>query len=100
MPTDRPLRVLLLNEFFYPDNQGGTATATSNIARKLVDNHGCEVTVVTGHTAYRDPNERYERFSLWHGIPIHRVASPNWIRKGTAQRLAGNVLFAMAVARK
>lgn len=96
----RPLRVLLLNEFFYPDNQGGTATATANIAQVLSREYGAKVDVITTHHAYRDPAIRYDRREEWGPISIHRVASPNWLRASTLKRLAGNVLFAVGAAVK
>ena len=96
--NDRPLRVLLFNEFFYPDNQGGTATATSNIASRLKHQHGADVTVITGPYAYRDPAITYPAFEDWDGIPIHRASSPNWSRERTAKRFIGNYLFALSAA--
>ncbi|HEY0867760.1 MAG TPA: glycosyltransferase family 4 protein [Fimbriimonas sp.] len=95
---ERELKVLLLNEFFYPDNQGGTATATSNIASRLHHRHQARVTAITGRFAYRDPNIRYPAKEQWDGIEIHRVPSPNWSRERTLKRFAGNLLFAHSVA--
>lgn len=92
------LRVLLLNEFFYPDKQGGTATATANIAVALKQCEGVQVSVVTSTHAYRDPDLRYTKTENWDGIEIYRVGSPNWLRMSTLVRLIGNVLFALAVA--
>lgn len=90
----RPLRVLLLNEFFYPDNQGGTPTATWNIASRLVRNHGVQVDVITTITSYRDASVRFSREEVAHGVHIHRIASPNWLRKKTPIRFLGNLIFA------
>jgi glycosyltransferase involved in cell wall biosynthesis len=94
------LKVLLLNEFFYPDNQGGTATATSNIAARLRDQHDAKVTVITGRFAYRDPALLYGKRDSWDGIDIHRVASPNWSREKTPKRFAGNLILALSMAWK
>lgn len=95
---NRPLKVLLLNEFFYPDNQGGTGTATSDIAGRLTKTHGADVTVVTSRFAYRHPNDRYAPKDRWGTIDIHRVASPNWSREKPKKRFVGNLAFALASA--
>jgi len=99
LSSERPLKLLLLNEFFYPDRQGGTATATANLARALHDSGIAEVSVLTGQHAYRE-NKRYAAKEDWRGIDIRRAPAPNWLRKRMLQRLAGNVLFALSAALK
>src|SRR6185312_10142246 len=86
-PGPATLRVMLLNEFFHPDAQGGTATATSNIARALHDGAHAEVTVIASRHAYRDPTIRYAPEENWRGIKIQRATAPNWLRKSTPVRL-------------
>ena len=93
------LRVLLLNEFFYPDEFGGTATATTNIARHLADDHGCQVHVVCHHSSYRDPDVTYSAFEKMGNVSITRVACPNWLRENKIKRLLGNILFARECAK-
>jgi glycosyltransferase involved in cell wall biosynthesis len=88
--------VLLLNEFFYPDNLGGTGTATTDIVSRLRDTHGCEVDVVTSRFAYRDAGLTYGATENWKGTKIYRVKSPNWSREKTSKRFLGNLLFAWA----
>jgi glycosyltransferase involved in cell wall biosynthesis len=92
------LNVLLLNEFFHPENQGGTATAAASIARSLKDDHGQNVTVITGLYGYRDPNLRFESFEDWQGVKIYRTGNPNWGRARASTRLLGNVGYAAQVA--
>lgn len=92
--------MLLLNEFFYPDNLGGTGTATTDIVSRLRDTHGAQVDVVTSRFAYRDASITYPPTDTWKGTNIYRVSSPNWSREKTSKRFLGNLLFAYASAWK
>jgi glycosyltransferase involved in cell wall biosynthesis len=92
------LRILLLNEFFYPDNQGGTATATTNIARRLVEGDQVHVDAITGLYGYRDPEQRFSHRESLDGIQIVRTGNPNWGRERPAKRFVGNIGFAFQVA--
>lgn len=94
------MRVLLLNEFFHPDNQGGTATATTNIATRLIRNHGAEVDVLTSRHAYRDERIAYSPEETYKGIRIFRVESPNHLRRSTGKRFIGNLILANKMALK
>lgn len=94
------LDVLLFNEFFYPDNFGGTPTATSNIATQLTQNLNAKVRVVTGRSSYRDASKKFDHYEEWGDVKIHRVSSPNWIRSSKIQRFIGNLIFAGAVSLK
>lgn len=98
--SNSPLRVLLLNEFFYPDNLGGTGTATSDIVSRLRDTHGADVSVVTSRFAYRDASITYPPYEEWKSTRIYRVSSPNWSREKTSKRFIGNLIFAWTSAFK
>jgi glycosyltransferase involved in cell wall biosynthesis len=98
-PEKRPLRLLFINEFFHPENQGGTPAATSRLARGLVDRHSMSVSVLTRDNAYRDPAIKYPASENWEGVDIHRISAPDWSRYGVAKRFAGNLLFTLGCAR-
>lgn len=49
-PRSSPPRILLLNQFYWPDG-APTAALLDDVARELV-RRGCEVTAICGHAAY------------------------------------------------
>jgi glycosyltransferase involved in cell wall biosynthesis len=67
------LRILLLNQTFYPD-VASTAQHASDLAVRLVE-RGHDVTVICGRRAYDNPGERYPRHEVWRGIQIRRISS-------------------------
>ncbi|CAN5670503.1 glycosyltransferase family 4 protein [soil metagenome] len=92
------MRILLANEFFYPDVMGGTPKVLSELARALRDGYGDEIDVVTSMNSYRDPSVRFSPWEKWDGIRIHRLNTPHWSQKSTPQRLLGNLLFTRRAA--
>ena len=92
------LKVTLLNEFFYPDNEGGSGFTTAYYAKKLAQDYGVQITTITSSYAYRDESLRYSRYEEWLGIKIHRVISPNWGRLKSVKRLIGNIILTFATA--
>jgi hypothetical protein len=67
------LKILLLNQCFYPDVVS-TAQHLTDLATALVS-RGHEVTVVTSDRGYDDPRVRFERRERWRGIDIIRIRS-------------------------
>jgi colanic acid biosynthesis glycosyl transferase WcaI len=67
------LRILLLNQCFYPDVVS-TAQHLTDLATELIAN-GHEVTVVTSDRGYDDPATRFKRRERWNGIDIIRIPS-------------------------
>jgi colanic acid biosynthesis glycosyl transferase WcaI len=65
------VRVLLINQVFYPDPQA-TGQYLSHLAEALVK-RGHEVTVLTGRRDYDDPTLGYPARETWRGIEIIRV---------------------------
>ena len=92
------LKMTLLNEFFYPDNEGGSGFTTAYYARKLAQDYGVQMTTITSSYAYRDESLRYSRYEEWLGIKIHRVIRPNWGRLKSVKRLIGNIILTFATA--
>lgn len=91
------MRICIINEYFYPDNTGGTGTVLSNLARELLDWYeDVEVEVITSRNQYRVGGKPLPAREDWQGIHIQRLASP---RPGTsaALRLLANSIFSALV---
>ena len=67
------MRVLLLNQCFYPDVMA-TAQQLTHLAIGLTGK-GHEVTVITGDRGYDDPTSRFASREKWRGISIIRIRS-------------------------
>jgi colanic acid biosynthesis glycosyl transferase WcaI len=67
------LRILLLNQCFYPDVVS-TAQHLTDLATALAA-RGHEVTVVASDRGYDDPSVRFKRRERWNGIEIIRIPS-------------------------
>jgi colanic acid biosynthesis glycosyl transferase WcaI len=67
------MKVLLLNQCFYPDVMA-TAQQLTHLAVGLVG-RGHQVTVIAGDRGYDDPGTRFARRETWQGIDIIRIPS-------------------------
>ena len=67
------MKVLLLNQCFYPDVVS-TAQHLTDLATALVS-RGHDVTVITGDRGYDAPATRFPRRERWNGIEIIRIPS-------------------------
>lgn len=94
------MRVCFLNEFFYPDMDGGTPKVMSDLASQIRKGFGDEITAVTTRNSYRDPSVRLSPEENWDGVRIVRVDAPHWSSKRTPQRLLGNLVFTRRAARQ
>ena len=65
------MRVLLLNQCFYPDVVS-TAQHASDLVAELAE-RGHDVTVVASRRAYDNPDTRFHREEHWRGCKILRV---------------------------
>ena len=65
------MRILLLNQCFYPDVVA-TAQHLTDLARGLAD-RGHEVTVITSDRGYDDPSRRFPHSEVWKSIKIIRI---------------------------
>ena len=90
------MRVCILNEFFYPDNTGGTGAVLSDLARCLQDNYGdANIEVITSQNLYRS-DQALPQKEDWDGIRIHRVKTPRSNTPSFAGRLFANLAFSFA----
>src|SRR5258705_13442245 len=65
------MKVLLLNQCFYPDVVS-TAQYLTDLATELAE-RGHSVTVIAGNRGYDDPSLRFPRREIWKGITIIRI---------------------------
>jgi colanic acid biosynthesis glycosyl transferase WcaI len=82
------VRVLLLNQCFWPDVVS-TAQHLTDLAVELA-NRGHDVTVVAGNRGYDNPSERFPRRETWRGIKIVRLSA---LSHGKQTRLARALNF-------
>jgi colanic acid biosynthesis glycosyl transferase WcaI len=81
------VRILLLNQTFHPDVMA-TGQYLSEVAVALAC-RGHTVTVVTSRRAYDNPQRRFPKTELWHGVHIVRVGSTGF-GKGAKWRRAAD----------
>ena len=70
------MRILLLNQCFYPDVVS-TAQHLTDLARTLAS-RGHEVTVIASDRGYDDPAIRFKRRERWEGIDIIRIPAASF----------------------
>src|SRR3954467_7834367 len=73
------MRVLLLNQTFYPD-QAATSQQLLDLA-KYLKKEGCDVTVVASRRAYLDPKKIHPAQDTIEGIRVLRVHSTGFGRR-------------------
>ncbi len=98
--TMKPFRLVLLNEFFYPDFFGGTGKVLSDLCRRLQDEHSFQVTAVTSARAYRNNDETLPELDDWKGIAIHRLSAPKSRVADLSQRLKSDLDLTRSAVRK
>jgi colanic acid biosynthesis glycosyl transferase WcaI len=81
------VKILLLNQVFYPDVVS-TAQYLSDLAAALAE-RGHEVTVVSSRQAYEHPETIFPARETWHGVKILRVFSTRF-GKGAKWRRAAD----------
>ena len=83
------LKILLLNQCFYPDVVS-TAQHLTDLATALVE-RGHSVTVVTSDRGYDDNSVKFHRSEHWRGISVIRIPS---LSLGKSSRLRRGLNFA------
>lgn len=81
------MRVLLLNQTFYPDVMA-TGQYLAELAVGLAE-RGHQVTVVASDRAYDNPQVRFARREQWRGVAIYRIGSTGF-GKGAKWRRAAD----------
>jgi colanic acid biosynthesis glycosyl transferase WcaI len=90
------MRILILNEYFYPD-VASTAQHCADLARALA-REGHEVTVVAGLRGYDARGKPLPREETWEGIRVLRVPSLGLGKTARWQRAAHFTSFLLACA--
>jgi colanic acid biosynthesis glycosyl transferase WcaI len=90
------LKVLLLNQCFYPDVVS-TAQHLTDLATEL-SSRGHAVTVLTSDSGYDDPSLRFKRRERWKGITILRIPSLSWGKNAKWKRGANFSSFLLICA--
>jgi colanic acid biosynthesis glycosyl transferase WcaI len=91
------MRICIVNEYFYPEDYGGTSTVLSTLTQELRKNHpNLSIDVVTSRNRYRSAGDKLAGYEEWNGIHIHRVAAPDSKGLGIARRLYANARFAIS----
>jgi len=78
------LKVLLLNQCFYPDVVS-TAQHLTDLATALTS-RGHKVTVIASDRGYDDPSMRFKRWERWNDIDIVRIPSLSFGKNGRWRR--------------
>lgn len=95
------MRVCIVNEFFYPDETGGTGAVLSELAAALRRDHpDVQIDVVTSINLYRDQNAQLDAFEDWQGTRIFRLPTPHAGFRSTRHRLMTNAKFGLAALGK
>jgi glycosyltransferase involved in cell wall biosynthesis len=90
------LKVLLLNQCFYPDVVA-TAQYLTDLAEDL-SARGHEVTVIASDRGYDDPKLRFPRRETWKNIRIIRIPSVSLGKNSRWQRVVNFASFLIACA--
>lgn len=91
------MKVLLLNQCFYPDVVSTAQHLTDLAVGLAADNH--DVTVVAGSRGYDDPARRFPKREVFKGINIRRIACTRFGKKSRWRRAVdfGSFLLNCAV---
>ncbi|MBL9116048.1 MAG: glycosyltransferase family 4 protein [Verrucomicrobiaceae bacterium] len=91
------MRVLLINQCFYPDHVS-SSQHLSDLALALKE-AGHKVSVVASSRGYDDPERRYPVREEWLGIDIHRIWTPGLGKKAKWRRFLDFGVFWLNAAR-
>ena len=95
------MRICIVNEFFYPDNTGGTGTVLSDLVQSLRSiDPSLEIDVVTSTNLYRRTGTKLPAFETWNEVEIHRLSTPHPNSLPIALRLGANLLFCASALSK
>ncbi len=95
------MHICILNEFFYPDNTGGTGSVLSDLVSSMRKKEcNTSIDVITSRFCYRYNEELLNSYEEWNDIRIFRVDSPKSHKKKTLSRLLINFIFSYLVLMK
>jgi colanic acid biosynthesis glycosyl transferase WcaI len=85
------MRILLLNQCFYPDHVS-SAQHLTDLAMGLAE-AGHEVVAVSSSRGYDNPERRFPVHETWSGIEIHRIWTPGLGKKARWRRFVDFAMF-------
>ena len=91
MSAPAKLRILLLNQCFYPDHVSSSQHLT-DLALGLAE-AGHEVTAVASSRGYDNPDRRFPVHETWRGVEIHRIWTPGLGKKAKWRRFVDFATF-------
>jgi colanic acid biosynthesis glycosyl transferase WcaI len=92
------LRLLILNQAFYPD-VASTAQHAADLAVRLAE-RGHEVRAISSSRAYDDPRRRFAAEERWRGVRISRIPTLGLGKGSKLRRAADFACFLMLCAAK
>ena len=90
------MNILLLNQYFPPD-EAATAQMLGDLVESLVV-HGMSCEVVASNRSYSDPARRYSRRETWRGARVRRVAVTGFGRRSKVGRVVDYGTFLVGAA--
>lgn len=91
------MRLGIVIEYTYPDNDGGTGADISYVARCMKDRHPeVDIEIIASRHVYRGNPGPLPSQEDWDGIRIFRLNTPKSNRKGMLKRLAAGCVFTAA----
>ena len=90
------MKVLLLNQCFYPDVVS-TAQHLTDLALELARD-GHDVTVVASSRGYDDPGKRFPRREVWKGVHVRRIGCTGLGKKSRWRRAIDFASFLVSCA--
>jgi glycosyltransferase involved in cell wall biosynthesis len=95
------MRICLINEYFYPDDTGGTGTVLSHLVRQLKNTHPeLVVDVITTRSLYRGEKTFLPLTETWEGVNISRIGVPRPRTAKMTTRLVAGFVFSSAALLK
>lgn len=85
------MKILLLNQTFYPDNLA-TSQQIADLAKFLIQK-GHQVSVIAGQRAYEERQRKFDVHEKWQGIEIYRVSSTGFGKSRLRYRLVDSATF-------
>lgn len=95
----KPFRLVILNEFFYPDFFGGTGKVLSDLARRLQDEHNIQVSAIASARAYRNNDDKLSEADDWNGIQIRRIPASKSRVSDLGKRLKSDLELTRSTAK-
>lgn len=92
--SPKPLKILLLNQTFYPDVVA-TAQYLTDLALQLKE-RGHEVSVISGRRAYDQSEREFPAHEVWRGILIRRVWASRFGKLAKSRRAMDFATFILS----